>query len=70
MLQIPEDDFSFQVPLTAYGIDSISAGRLAFVLRPYVGVSQFNLLSGVCYDDLLKLVPSQGAGDDKETGEK
>jgi aryl carrier-like protein len=44
-VDVSVEDFSVEVPLTAYGLDSISAGRLAFALRPLVTVSQMQLLA-------------------------
>ncbi|KAL6298494.1 putative polyketide synthase [Sparassis latifolia] len=47
VLNIPPDDFSPEVPLTSYGLDSLSASRLSFVLRPFVEVSQIQLLANM-----------------------
>lgn len=45
VLDIPEVDFSLNVPLTTYGIDSLSASHISFLLRPYVQVTQIQLLA-------------------------
>ncbi|KAL6304755.1 hypothetical protein BKA93DRAFT_261672 [Sparassis latifolia] len=52
VLSIPPDDFSPEVPLTTYGLDSLSASRLSFVLRPFVEVSQIQLLANMSLRDL------------------
>ncbi|KDR73164.1 hypothetical protein GALMADRAFT_158296 [Galerina marginata CBS 339.88] len=54
VLDIPEADFSFDVPLTAYGIDSLSASRISFLLRPFVEVTQIQLLADLSLSDLLR----------------
>ncbi|KAF8898051.1 hypothetical protein CPB84DRAFT_1748061 [Gymnopilus junonius] len=54
VLDIPEADFSLDVPLTAYGIDSLSASRISFLLRPYVQATQIQLLADVSLADLLR----------------
>lgn len=52
LLDIEPSDFSDNVPFTAYGLDSLSAARLAFALRPFVTISQLQLLSDVSLHDL------------------
>ncbi|PPQ73012.1 hypothetical protein CVT24_001401 [Panaeolus cyanescens] len=52
VLDIPAADFSPHVPLTAYGIDSLSASRISFLLRPYVEVTQIQLLADLSLNDL------------------
>jgi len=52
VLDIPEADFSPDVPLTAYGIDSLSASRISFLLRPFVEVTQIQLLGDISVSDL------------------
>jgi len=54
VLNIQPADFSFETPLTAYGIDSLSAGRLSFLLRPIVDVSQLQLLADVSANDIYR----------------
>ncbi|KAF7348023.1 putative polyketide synthase [Mycena sanguinolenta] len=41
VLNISEDTFSVEVPLTSYGIDSLSAARLSFALRSVVEDPEF-----------------------------
>lgn len=52
LLGVSTSDFSPQVPFTAYGMDSLSATRLSQELRPYVAVSQMQLLGGMTWDQL------------------
>ncbi|KAF8166302.1 acyl transferase domain-containing protein [Mycena galopus ATCC 62051] len=54
VLNISEGDFDADVPLTAYGIDSLSAGRLSFALRSVVEVTQLQLLADVSLTDILR----------------
>lgn len=46
------DEFSAEVPLTTYGLDSLSAGRLSFALKPYIFLSQMQLLGDMSLQDL------------------
>jgi len=52
LLGVSPADFSPQVPFTAYGMDSLSATRLSQMLRPYVTISQMQLLGGMTWDQL------------------
>ena len=52
LLGVSASDFSPQVPFTAYGMDSLSATRLSQELRPYVVISQMQLLGGMTWDQL------------------
>ena len=54
ILDIKEEDVSPDVPLTAYGLDSLSAASLSFSLRPVVVVSQLQLLADLTIKDLLE----------------
>lgn len=54
VLNIPMDTFSSEVPLTSYGIDSLSATKLAFSLRSTVHVTQLQLLSDISVDDIRR----------------
>ncbi|KAJ6464062.1 putative polyketide synthase [Mycena sanguinolenta] len=54
VLNISEGDFDPDVPLTSYGIDSLSAGRLSFALRSMVEVTQLQLLADVSLTDVLR----------------
>ena len=52
LLGVSASDFSPQVPFTAYGMDSLSATRLSQELRPYIVISQMQLLGGMTWDQL------------------
>ncbi|KAJ3513618.1 hypothetical protein NLJ89_g2846 [Agrocybe chaxingu] len=58
VLAVPAADFSSDVPLTAYGIDSLSASRISFLLRPFVEVTQIQLLADITLNDLVRLSQS------------
>ncbi|KAI0068636.1 hypothetical protein BV25DRAFT_1910396 [Artomyces pyxidatus] len=47
VLDIAEEDLSQDVPLTAYGLDSLSAATLSYALRPLLAISQLQLLADV-----------------------
>jgi len=55
VLAIPTADFSPDTPLTTYGIDSLSASRISFLLRPIVEVSQIQLLADLTLNDIHRL---------------
>ncbi|KAF8205835.1 acyl transferase domain-containing protein [Mycena galopus ATCC 62051] len=54
VLSISEDDFDVEVPLTSYGIDSLSAGRLSFALRSVLEVTQLQLLADNSLADIIR----------------
>ncbi|KAK0480492.1 putative polyketide synthase [Armillaria luteobubalina] len=45
-----------EVPLTAYGLDSLSASRLSLALRPLVAITQLQLLGDVSIQDIWALI--------------
>ncbi|KAI0068531.1 hypothetical protein BV25DRAFT_1817381 [Artomyces pyxidatus] len=47
VLDIAEEDLSQDVPLTSYGLDSLSAAALSYALRPFLAISQLQLLADV-----------------------
>ncbi|ESK96774.1 hypothetical protein Moror_6646 [Moniliophthora roreri MCA 2997] len=61
-LNVPASDFEDNIPLTSYGIDSISASRVAFLLRRFVDITQIQLLADISLNDIL-----QKMGDDSST---
>ncbi|KAJ7661571.1 acyl transferase domain-containing protein [Mycena polygramma] len=54
VLSICEDDFDPEVPLTSYGVDSLSASRLSFALRPLMEVTQLQLLADASLNDIIR----------------
>jgi thioesterase domain-containing protein len=51
-LDVDEADFSADMPFTSYGLDSLSAGRLSYSLRPFLQISQLQLLADITLQDL------------------
>lgn len=47
VLEIDPDDLLEDVPLTSYGLDSLSAASLSFALRPLLIISQLQLMADV-----------------------
>ena len=52
ILEIDSEDFSPEIPLTAYGLDSLSASRVSVALLPMVTMTQLQLLGDVCLNDI------------------
>ena len=52
VLDLKTEDVSLDVPLTAYGLDSLSAASLSYALRPLLAISQIQLLADVTIKDL------------------
>ncbi|CCM02247.1 uncharacterized protein FIBRA_04328 [Fibroporia radiculosa] len=52
VLNVSIADISPNTPLTTYGIDSLSAARLSYALRPILDISQLQLLADVSLNDL------------------
>ncbi|KAG2139356.1 hypothetical protein DEU56DRAFT_980346 [Suillus clintonianus] len=46
-LDIAHEDLSPDIPLSVYGLDSLSAARLSFALNPLLSISQTQLLANV-----------------------
>ncbi|KAJ7467711.1 hypothetical protein FB451DRAFT_1092851 [Mycena latifolia] len=52
LLEVEAVDFDAEQPLTTYGLDSISAARLASILRPFATFSQLQLLGGITWSEM------------------
>ncbi|KAF7358664.1 Polyketide synthase [Mycena sanguinolenta] len=52
VLEVEKDDFEFNRSFLSYGLDSISATKLAAALQPFVQVSQVQLLGGISWAEL------------------
>ena len=62
-LDIKAEDVSEDVPLTSYGLDSLSAASLSFALRPLLSISQLQLLADLTIKDLrAKIEDATDAG--------
>ncbi|KAJ7877965.1 acyl transferase domain-containing protein [Mycena olivaceomarginata] len=57
VLNISEDDFDVNMPLTSYGLDSLSASRLSFALRSIMEVTQLQLLADTSLADIIRKIP-------------
>ncbi|KZT25643.1 hypothetical protein NEOLEDRAFT_1178119 [Neolentinus lepideus HHB14362 ss-1] len=73
ILEVAPDDLLPDVPLTAYGLDSLSATSLSSALAPIVSISQIQLLADVTLQQLEvraeEAAPTKGAaGEAKATG--
>ncbi|THH18839.1 hypothetical protein EW146_g2208 [Bondarzewia mesenterica] len=53
-LDVDPVDFSPEMPLTAYGLDSLSAGRLSYALKRYISITQVQLLADISFDNLME----------------
>jgi thioesterase domain-containing protein/aryl carrier-like protein len=62
VLGVDERDFDPSIPLVSYGLDSLSASKLATALRPHLLVTQLMLMAGTTWTDLTSsgsvLVPN------------
>lgn len=56
VLNIAASDFSSEAPLTTYGIDSLSAAKLSLLLRPFIEVTQLQLLANTSLADLKRRI--------------
>lgn len=63
-LDVSPEEFQHEVPLTSYGLDSLSAARLANSLKPYMTISQMQLLGDLSLEDIAAKM-----GDTKITAE-
>ena len=52
VLDLKESEVSVDVPLTTYGLDSLSAVALSYALRPILPISQLQLLADVTIKDI------------------
>lgn len=51
-LSVLAEDFSAEIPFTSYGLDSLSASKLSFAFKPYVTISQLQLLADLSLNDV------------------
>ena len=56
VLELRPDEASVDVPLTSYGLDSVSAATLSFALRPLLVISQVQLLADITIKELQSRV--------------
>ncbi|KAJ6494580.1 polyketide synthase [Mycena sanguinolenta] len=48
-----EEEFERNVPLTWYGLDSLAAARMSTALKPYLAITQIQLLGDLSLDDIV-----------------
>ncbi|KAJ7572119.1 hypothetical protein C8J56DRAFT_993487 [Mycena floridula] len=53
-LNIATADFGGDIPLMSYGLDSLLASRISFLLRSFVQLSQIQLLADISFNDILE----------------
>ena len=58
------EDFSPELPFSAYGLDSLAATRISQAVRPYASVSQMQLLGGLSWKHLEERIKEQSMGED------
>ncbi|KAJ6512896.1 hypothetical protein C8R45DRAFT_1206846 [Mycena sanguinolenta] len=61
-------DFETSIPLTSYGLDSLSAGRLSRALKPFVALTQLQLLADMSLDDVLVRMDHESAESEVRDG--
>lgn len=64
LLDISMTDFSPELPLNSYGLDSLGATRISQAVRPYASVSQMQLLGGLSWKHLEERIREQSMGED------
>lgn len=64
LLDISMEDFSPELPFSAYGLDSLGATRISQAVRPYASVSQMQLLGGLSWKHLEERIKEQLMGED------
>ncbi len=52
ILDVAVEDLFPDVPFTSYGLDSLSAAALSYALRPFLVISQLQLLADVSLRDI------------------
>jgi thioesterase domain-containing protein len=56
VLDVDKGDFSSEVPLTAYGLDSLLASKLAVALRPWASITQLQLLADITFEGIQQRI--------------
>lgn len=56
MLDVSKADFSPILSFTSFGLDSLAATRISGILRPYVNISQMQLLGDITWEQILKRI--------------
>ena len=61
LLDVSMADFSPELSLTAYGLDSFGATKISQMVRPYADISQMYFLLGLSWNQLEERIKSQSA---------
>jgi hypothetical protein len=61
LLELRPEDLSLSVPLTSYGLDSLSAARLSVALSPFIHITQMQLLADITMSGILSRIADQEA---------
>ncbi|KAJ8518631.1 hypothetical protein ONZ45_g4321 [Pleurotus djamor] len=71
LLDVPQEDLSPEVPLTSFGLDSISASRLSLLLRTEFSVQfdQIRLLANATLSDIKRAINAKHASIHSATSE-
>jgi thioesterase domain-containing protein/aryl carrier-like protein len=64
LLGVDPSDFSPDIPLRSYGLDSLGATRLAAALKPYMDVTQLQLMGETTWTELLAKLPRDSMAPD------
>ncbi|KAF5371761.1 hypothetical protein D9758_003565 [Tetrapyrgos nigripes] len=64
VLDMIEEDFSSEVPLVSYGLDSLLAARLSLLLRRWAPITQLQLLADMTFDDISSRVQAASSSSD------
>ncbi|KAJ6452134.1 KR domain-containing protein [Mycena vitilis] len=54
LLDVPPGEFSPDIPLSSYGLESLGAARLASALQPFMAVTQMQLMGETTWSELLR----------------
>ncbi|KAJ7751452.1 putative polyketide synthase [Mycena metata] len=68
VLDLDPKEFDADVPFTSYGLDSLSAGRFAFMLKPYLSITQVQLLSDLRLADVYQKIEEQTMANNQQSG--
>ncbi|THU83766.1 polyketide synthase [Dendrothele bispora CBS 962.96] len=59
VLGVSVEDFSPEMPLTSYGLDSLLASKLSVLLRPWASITQLQLLNDLTLSKIMSLISAQ-----------
>ncbi|KAJ7343998.1 beta-ketoacyl synthase [Mycena albidolilacea] len=68
-LHLDKSELNPAVPLTSYGLDSLSASRLSSALKPLFVITQLQLLADITLQDLEDRLTQSDSGNSANTGD-